>query len=229
MIKLEHITVQYKEVTALDDVSLAVGPHEIMGIVGESGSGKSTLAHVMLGELRAQRGQVTSTFQRVLPILQHASYAFNPKMTIARALNEALAYEASQRQAHQHYRDELMASMGLSHELMKRYPNALSGGQLQRFNVIRTLMLQPDLLICDEITANLDVIAEHRMAQQLKRHVERTHCAMVVISHDLAFLQKWVSRIVVMYQGRVVDAFPIEALFDEARDDYTKALLSVYE
>lgn len=229
MIKLEHITVQYNDVTALDDVSLTVGPHEIVGIVGESGSGKSTLAHVMLGELRAQQGRVTSTFKRVLPILQHASYAFNPKMTVATSLNEALAFDVTQRTVYQQYRDDLMASMGLTHELMKRYPNALSGGQLQRFNVIRTLMLQPDLLICDEITANLDVIAEDRMAQQLKRHVERTQCAMVVISHDLAFLQKWVSRIVVMHQGRVVDAFPIEALFDESRDEYTKALLSIYE
>ncbi|MEJ7541566.1 ABC transporter ATP-binding protein [Staphylococcus intermedius] len=229
MIKLEHITVQYKDVTALNDVSLTVGPHEIVGIVGESGSGKSTLAQVMLGELRAQRGHVTSTFKKILPILQHANYAFNPKMTIARALNEALDYDPSQRKAHQRYRDELMAAMGVSHALLKRYPNALSGGQLQRFNVIRTLMLQPDLLICDEMTANLDVIAEDRMAQQLKRHVERTQCSMVVISHDLAFLQKWVSRIVVMHQGRVVDAFPIEALFDETRDDYTKALLLIYE
>ncbi|ARJ50645.1 ABC transporter ATP-binding protein [Staphylococcus lutrae] len=229
MIKLEHVTVQYKETLALNDVSLTIGAHEVVGIVGESGSGKSTLAHVMLGERTGQSGTVTTTFQSALPILQHASHAFNPKMTLASALNEALSHHQAHQQQIVDYRDDLMATMGLSHALLQRYPSALSGGQLQRFNVIRTLMLQPELLICDEITAHLDVIAADRLAEQLKRHAERTQCAMVVISHDITFLQKWVSRMVVLHQGQIVDEFPIEALFDSARVPYTKSLLSLYE
>ncbi|MBA8760081.1 ATP-binding cassette domain-containing protein [Staphylococcus schleiferi subsp. coagulans] len=229
MIKLEHINVKYQTQQALKDVTLKIEAHEKVGILGGSGSGKSTLASVMLGEVVPQSGQVVSTFQYILPIYQHAVHAFNPKLSIEASMNEAFHYNQKKPEFYCHYRDELMHQMQLSETLLKRYPSALSGGQLQRFNVIRTLMLQPDLLICDEVTAHLDVIAEDKMAQQLNEHAKRTQKAMVIISHDIAFLQKIVSRIIVLKAGEIVDAFPIENLFHEERAPYTKSLLSLYQ
>ena len=99
---------------------------------------------------------------------------------------------------------------------------------MQRFNTIRTLMLEPDILICDEITASLDVIAEQRMIDILRHYYKTTHKGMILISHDLAFLNQIVNRFIVMKNGEIVDDFETKGLFNVTRHEYTKTLLSIY-
>lgn len=89
-------------------------------------------------------------------------------------------------------------------------------------------MLEPDMLICDEITASLDVIAEQRMIKVLKDYYDQTNKGILMISHDIAFLNQFVERMIVMKDGEIVDDFPIGDLFDDQRDKYTKELLSIY-
>src|SRR5699024_9957310 len=122
----------------------------------------------------------------------------------------------------------LMSYMQLEEALLQKFPDELSGGQLQRFNTIRTLMLEPDMLVCDEITASLDVIAEQRMIKVLKAYYEQTNKGMLMISHDIVFLNQFVDRIIVMKEGEILDDFKIEQLFNEERHQYTKQLLSIY-
>src|SRR5699024_3987386 len=110
---------------------------------------------------------------------------------------------------------DLMSYMHLEESLLQKFPDELSGGQLQRFNTIRTLMLAPDMLICDEITASLDVIDEQRMIKVLKDYHDQTNKGIIMISHDIAFLNQFAERIVVMKDGEIVDDFPIAYLFSE--------------
>lgn len=230
MIKLQHINFAYKNAPILKNINLTIVSNEKVGIVGESGSGKTTLAHVMLGLLTNYQGQYSTQGLSMLPIFQHAYDSFNPKFKIQTALEEPIRYyKGSQSTADiRASLKYLMSYMHLEESLLQKFPDELSGGQLQRFNTIRTLMLAPDMLICDEITASLDVIAEQRMIKVLKDYHDQTNKGIIMISHDIAFLNQFVERIVVMKDGEIVDDFPIAYLFSEERHHYTKALLSIY-
>ncbi|WP_145372626.1 ABC transporter ATP-binding protein [Staphylococcus cohnii] len=230
MIKLQHINFAYKNAPILKNINLTIASNEKVGIVGESGSGKTTLAHVMLGLLTNYQGHYSTQGLSMLPIFQHAYDSFNPKFKIQTALEEPLRYyKGSQSTADIRTNLKyLMSYMHLEESLLQKFPDELSGGQLQRFNTIRTLMLAPDMLICDEITASLDVIAEQRMKKFLKDYHDQTNKGIIMISHDIAFLNQFVERIVVMKDGEIVDDFPIAYLFSEERAHYTKALLSIY-
>ncbi|MEB8115180.1 ABC transporter ATP-binding protein [Staphylococcus saprophyticus] len=229
MLNLTDVSFSYKHEAILKKIQLSIQADEIVGIVGESGSGKTTLAKIMLGLLQPTHGEVITHKERVLPIFQHAVDSFNPKFNIRKSMEEPIKYQrrGESQKAAQRLSD-LMAYMQLDTKLMDRLPEELSGGQLQRFNTIRTLMLEPDILICDEITASLDVIAEQRMIDILRHYYKTTHKGMILISHDLAFLNQIVNRFIVMKNGEIVDDFETKDLFNVTRHEYTKTLLSIY-
>lgn len=117
-------------------------------------------------------------------------------------------------------------------QLLTKLPSEVSGGQLQRFNVMRSLLVQPRVLICDEITSNLDVIAEQNVINILKAQTITNLNHFIVISHDLSVLQRLVNRIIVLKDGMIVDDFAIEELFEELfnvdRHPYTKELVQAF-
>ena len=229
MIEMKHVNFAYKQTPVLKDINLTIKPEEKVGIVGESGSGKTTLAHIMLGLLKNYQGDYSTNGLSMLPIFQHAYNSFNPKFKIKTSLEEPIRYYKNiQSETVRERLETLMKYMQLDEKLLERFPDELSGGQLQRFNTIRTLMLEPDMLVCDEITASLDVIAEQRMIKVLKAYYEQTNKGMLMISHDIAFLNQFVDRIIVMKEGEILDDFKIEQLFNEERHQYTKQLLSIY-
>ncbi|MBF0812521.1 ABC transporter ATP-binding protein [Staphylococcus xylosus] len=229
MINLNNMNFKYRQAPVLKNINLTIQPDEIVGIVGESGSGKTTLAQIILGLLPVSQEQYTNNDFRLLPIFQHAYDSFNPKFKMNKSLEEAIKYHRDSNSSEVYRRMYiLMKQMHLDKNLLNRFPDQLSGGQLQRFNTIRTLMLAPDMLICDEITASLDVIAEQSMIEVLKQYYADTHKGMLLISHDLAFLNKIVERLIVMKNGEIVDDFNTEFLFDKQRHEYTKQLLAIY-
>ena len=229
MINLSNLNFKYSQTPILNNINLTIQSDEIVGIVGESGSGKTTLAQIILGLLPVPQEQYTNNNFRLLPIFQHAYDSFNPKFKISKSLEEAIKYHRDSNSYEVRQRMHiLMKNMDLDEKLLNRFPDQLSGGQLQRFNTIRTLMLAPDMLICDEITASLDVIAEQSMIEVLKQYYADTHKGMLLISHDLAFLNQIVERLIVMKNGEIIDDFNIKFLFDKQRHEYTKQLLAIY-
>ncbi|MDW8797739.1 ATP-binding cassette domain-containing protein [Staphylococcus pseudoxylosus] len=229
MINIKNMNFKYGQSPVLNNINLTIQPGEIVGIVGESGSGKTTLAQIILGLLPVSQEQYTNNDLRLLPIFQHAYDSFNPKFKMSKSLEEAIKYRRESNSYEIHQRMHiLMKQMHLDKNLLNSFPDQLSGGQLQRFNTIRTLMLAPDMLICDEITASLDVIAEQSMIEVLKQYYADTHKGMLLISHDLAFLNNIVERLIVMKNGEIVDDFNIKFLFDKQRHAYTKQLLAIY-
>jgi peptide/nickel transport system ATP-binding protein len=210
MIEMKHVNFAYKQTPILKDINLTIKPDEKVGIVGESGSGKTTLAHIMLGLLKNYQGDYSTNGLSMLPIFQHAYNSFNPKFKIKTSLEEPIRYYKNiQSETVRERLEKLMKYMQLDEKLLERFPDELSGGQLQRFNTIRTLMLEPDMLVCDEITASLDVIAEQRMIKVLKAYYEQTNKGMLMISHDIVFLNQFVDRIIVMKEGEILDDFKI--------------------
>lgn len=217
MIELKHVTFGYnKKQMVLQDINITIPDGENVGILGESGCGKSTLASLVLGLFKPVKGEIYLSDNAVLPIFQHPLTSFNPDWTIETSLKEALYY----------YRG--LTDNTAQDQLLTKLPSEVSGGQLQRFNVMRSLLAQPRVLICDEITSNLDVIAEQNVINILKAQTITNLNHFIVISHDLSVLQRLVNRIIVLKDGMIVDDFAIEELFNVDRHPYTKELVQAF-
>lgn len=229
-----------RTVKAVDHVSLAVGPGEIVGLVGESGSGKTTVARIMIGveqatsgtvrfngqpiETRAQWRQLRRTVQYVF---QDPFTALCPTMRIGDALAEPLIIHRIGAKAERHGRVARMLELvGLHPDFARRLPNQLSGGQRQRVNLARALMLDPKILICDEIVSGLDVSIQAQVLQLLIDLQERLGLSLIFISHDLRVVRYLCSRVLVMYLGKIVEAGDTESMFDAPQHAYTRSLLA---
>ncbi|MHD0397754.1 ABC transporter ATP-binding protein [Staphylococcus simulans] len=228
MIKLKHLSFAYDKTPILHNINLNIQKGELVGIIGESGSGKTTLMNLVLGDLTPIQGTIDINTSRILPIFQQATQSFNPKLTIKASLKEPLKYYANAEQSFDQVVLPLMKQLDLDRHLLTRYPDQVSGGQLQRFNVLRTVMLQPDVLICDEITSSLDVVAEQKLVEKLKTIHHQQQTTMIIISHDIAMLNQIVERMIVIQNGQIVDDFKTEALFNPSRHPYTKELIEAY-
>jgi peptide/nickel transport system ATP-binding protein len=234
-----------RTVTALDRVDLAVGDGEIVGLVGESGSGKSTLANVVLGLVAPDAGTVTFAGRplsswladdqrgyrrQVQAVFQQPALALDPLRTVGWAVAEPLGIHRlvgrAERPSHV---AELLAKVGLGRELAERRPGELSGGQLQRVNIARALALQPRLLVCDEAVSSLDVSVQAQILNLLLDIHVREGLAMLFISHDLAVVRHIADRVVVVLDGRVVEAGPVEDVVDRPQQEYTQRLLAAAE
>lgn len=229
MIKIKHLSFAYDKQNVLHNISLNIQKGELIGVIGESGSGKSTLMNLILGDLRPDQGVIDVNTERVLPIFQQATQSFNPKLTLRTSLKEPLKYYAHAESSFDAIVLPLMKQLNLEQRLLERYPDQVSGGQLQRFNVLRTVMLQPDVLICDEITSSLDVVAEQKLISQLKAIHQQQQTTMVIISHDIAMLNQIANRMIVLQNGHIVDDFNTQDLFASTRHAYTKELIQAYD
>lgn len=231
MIELKHVTFGYnKKQMVLQDINITIPDGENVGILGESGCGKSALASLVLGLFKPVKGEIYLSDNAVLTIFQHPLTSFNPDWTIETSLKEALYYYRglTDNTAQDQLLLQHLSTFELNAQLLTKLPSEVSGGQLQRFNVMRSLLAQPRVLICDEITSNLDVIAEQNVINILKAQTITNLNHFIVISHDLSVLQRLVNRIIVLKDGMIVDDFAIEELFNVDRHPYTKELVQTF-
>ncbi len=228
-------------VKAVDDVSFAVAPREILGLVGESGSGKSTLARAVLRLIEATEGSVrfdgaeliglaSASLKRVrrrMQVIFQDPYAsLNPRMTAGENIGEGLllqgVHSRSDRAAQV---AELLNQVGLPPEAAQRYPHAFSGGQRQRIGIARALAVQPTLILADEPVSALDVSIQAQILNLLLEQQEKRGLALLFIGHDLSVIRHFCDRIMVLYLGRIVEIGPTEAVFTDPRHPYSRALI----
>lgn len=227
---------------AVDAVSFRIERGETLGVVGESGSGKSTIARALLrlvpatagaarfrdadllalegAELRAMREHLQVIFQDPLASL-------DPRMCVAEIIEEPLREfrPALDRSARRGLVLAMLDRVGLLPSQLNRFPHEFSGGQAQRIGIARALMLQPELLVCDEPISALDVSIKSQIANLLKDLQLAFGLSVLFIAHDLAAVRFSCDRILVLYLGRVMEIAPRAALFDTPRHPYTRALL----
>ena len=228
-------------VRALDDVSLAVSQGEVVGIVGESGCGKSTLGRVVAGLLQASDGTVLFRDKRlqdmpgeeaetarlkVQMIFQDPSSSLNPRQRVREIIGAApLHHGLTTARELDDYVSQQMARSGLDPSMASRFPHQFSGGQRQRISIARALAVQPDMLICDESVAALDVSIQAQILNLFLDLREQLDLTYIFISHDLSVVEHISDRVVVMYLGRVVEEATVEELFSHPNHPYTRALL----
>ncbi len=229
-------------VRAVDGVNLAVRQGEILGIVGESGCGKSTLARLLIRLLNPDEGEVIldgarvgardgisvrDMRRRVQMVFQDSFASLNPRLTAeatiayAPAVHGATPAQAARR-AH-----AVLTQVGLKPEQFAgRFPHELSGGQRQRVNIARALAIEPRLLILDEAVSALDKSVEAQVLNLLLDLKEELALTYLFISHDLNVVQFLSDRVMVMYLGQVVEIGSVDAVYDDPRHPYTRALLA---
>ena len=226
---------------AVDGVDLSVRAGETLGVVGESGSGKTTLALAVLRLIRSQgairfQGRAIHGWEgrRLRPLRRSMQVVFqdpfgslSPRLPVSEIVAEGLDVHglASRGDARDGRIRAALEEVGLDTELRHRYPHELSGGQRQRVAFARALILQPALLVLDEPTSALDRSVQGQVVELLRTLQARHGLAYLFISHDLKVVRAMSHRILVMYQGQVVEEGQAEALFSQPRHPYTRRLL----
>mgnify|MGYP000965875809 CR=1 FL=1 len=228
-------------VSAVDRVSITVRKGETYGLVGESGCGKSTVGRLIAGleppsggaieldgrDLATLKGRDAVRIHRDVQMMFQDSYAaMDPRMRIDQILAEPMSIQKTGNTQQIAERImEILEQVGLTEEILDRYPHEFSGGQLQRIGFARSLTLAPDLIVADEPVSALDVSVQAQVLNLMKDLQEELGLSYLFISHDLAVVQYMADRIGVMYLGRIVEEGPAEEVVANPKHPYTKALI----
>ncbi|MEL6431222.1 MAG: dipeptide ABC transporter ATP-binding protein [Planctomycetota bacterium] len=227
---------------AVDGVSFDIARGETLGLVGESGCGKSTCARTIVGLHDATSGSVRyegteltsldrrarAPFRRRIQMIFQDPYAsLDPRQTVSSILTEPLRIHRLAKPRERRLRAmQLLDAVGLNPRHVHRFPHEFSGGQRQRIGIARALSLEPDLIVCDEPVSALDVSIQAQVVNLLEELQERFGLSYLFIAHDLAVVRHICDRVAVMYLGKIVEIAERDALFEDPRHPYTRALLS---
>jgi oligopeptide transport system ATP-binding protein len=226
---------------AVRDVDLRLARGETLAIVGESGAGKSTVGRMVLrliepdaGEVRLDgvdvlglgRKELRALRKRMQMIFQDPFGSLDPRMVVEDAVGEPLTVHFGMQGAERRARVlELLDRVGIGEHQAERYPYEFSGGQLQRIAIARALAVEPDLIVCDEPVAALDVSIRAQVINLLHDLQRERGVAYVFISHDLSLVRLIAQRVAVMYEGSIVEEGETGSLFESPQHSYTRALL----
>ncbi|TXK16031.1 dipeptide ABC transporter ATP-binding protein [Microbacterium wangchenii] len=227
-------------VHAVDDVSFHVRRGTTLALVGESGSGKSTIANALTGLVALRAGTATldgadllrarrADRRRVAMVFQDPFASLDPRRSVGDAVTEPLRVHRLGGRTAAQRRDrvaELLDLVGLPAAFSERFPHELSGGERQRVSIARALALEPDVIVLDEATASLDVSVQAHVLALLRRLQDEHGTTYLFIAHDLAIVQEMSHDVVVLKEGRVVEAAPAPELFADPREPYTRQLLA---
>ncbi|MEO1104269.1 MAG: ABC transporter ATP-binding protein, partial [Pseudomonadota bacterium] len=241
---VKHFGTGRGRVHAVNDVTFAIRPAEIVGMVGESGSGKSTIGRLCLSLLTPTAGTVEVDGQdlaalkarelrrlraKMQIVFQDPWSALNPRMSVGRQIGEPILLHTSLSGAERREKVRALAErVRLPAEFLSRTPHELSGGQLQRVCIAKALATDPKLIVLDEPTSSLDLSVRAGILDLLAKLRDDTGVAMLFISHDLGTVKLISDRIIVLYLGTVVEEGPAREVFDDAAHPYTQALLSAH-
>ena len=226
----------------MDDIDLDIGPSETVALVGESGSGKSTVARTILrleeptsGEVtvdghsitRASGGELRRLRARMQMVFQDPVDSLNPRMPCGEQVAEpAWLSGMMSRDEAMKRASEILSGFHLPHNVDRRYPHQLSGGQLQRVGIARALITEPALLVLDEPTSALDVSVQAQIINLLRDLQRERSLAYLFISHDLHVVGYVAHKLAVMYLGQIVEYAPTREIFENPAHPYTRALIS---
>ena len=235
-------------VRAVDGVSFAIQPGEVVGLAGESGSGKSTIAHALLRilhppalitggqalfegrDILEMNDEALNQFRwsKISIVFQSAMNALNPVMKIRDQLMDVMLLHGLSKAAARQRAVELFDLVGIEVQRLDAYPHQLSGGMRQRAVIAIALALNPPLMIMDEPTTALDVVVQKDILQQIASLREKLGFSILFITHDLSLLVEISDTIAIMYAGQIVEQAPARELFEQPGHPYTLGLMNSF-
>ena len=248
LLRVEHVTISYNGKPTVEDVSFELKQGEILGIVGESGSGKSTIIKAIMGLLGEEglvtRGDIwykgenlTDMSEKKLRkflgteigmVFQDCKTALCPVRTIGAQIHEAVSeHEKVSKKEIRERAGEIMKKIGLddSDRVLDSYPFELSGGMNQRVGICTAMIMRPKLLLADEPTSALDVTVQKQILELLIELKQKENLSFLLICHDLALVQKFCDRVLVLYHGKTVECGTPDEIINHPKMEYTKKLI----
>jgi ABC-type oligopeptide transport system ATPase subunit len=256
LVKVQNLDIVYESsagflkrssFTAVSQVNFEIPRGKIIGLVGESGSGKTSLGRALLKAIPFQTGSIHYQFKHEKfdlnalkgPLLkafrQHAQMVFqdpygslNPRLTVRDIIAEPLeAMQLTQSRSETDMRVRKIATRcRLDLEHLRRFPHAFSGGQRQRISIARALICHPSFIVADEAVAALDVSIQAEILKLMKDLQKELGLTILFISHDLSVIANLCEQVIVMQHGKIVEQGPVEQIFLEPKEDYTRNLIS---
>lgn len=226
--------------TAVDDVSFELRQGECLGIVGESGSGKSTIVKMITHLQSITEGNVIlkgkditnvkgkelrEVYKDIQMVFQMPMESFDPRCTLGDGIGESLRNMGLSRKETRERVEKLLERCGLDKEYADRYPHQVSVGQCQRAAIARALAVEPSVLICDEATSALDVTVQKQILKLLMELKQKENFSFLLICHDLALVQAFCDRVLVLYHGETVESGTPDEIINHPKMDYTKKLI----
>ena len=228
--------------TAVNGISFQLFPGECLAIIGESGSGKTTTVNMISRLADPSSGCITldgqdithlkgqklrEVYRTMQMVFQTPTESFDPRRTLGDGIGESLRNAGVSKGETRKKVEALLERCGLGAEFADRYPHQVSGGQCQRAAIARALAIEPKLLICDEATSALDVTVQKEIMDLLNalRAQQGRNLSILFICHDISLVQQFADRVLVMYQGNIVEEGTPEEVICHPKSDYTKSLM----
>ena len=245
ILRAEHLTKIFprkgqSDLIAVKDVSFQLFQGECLGLIGESGSGKSTVANMLTrltdvteGTIWLEGKDIThcgaralrEQYRKIQMVFQSPMESFDPRRTLGDGVAESMINSGMSRREAEKRAKEMLVHCGLSEEFFDKYPHEVSGGQCQRAAIARAIAVDPVVIICDEATSALDVTIQEEILELLSQLKDKQNIAYLFICHDIALVQQFCERILVMYQGEIVEEGAPDDVVNHPKNEYTKRLI----
>ena len=247
VLKVENLTKVFTRkgqpaFTAVDHIGFELCPGECLGLIGESGSGKTTVVNMITRLLDSTEGRILlsgeditrlsgkklrKAYREMQMVFQTPTDSFDPRRTLGDGIGESLRNLGMSRAETKQEVARLLTECGLAPEFASRYPHQVSGGQCQRAAIARALAVKPRLLICDEATSALDVTIQQEIIALLNelRGRHGRDLSILFICHDIAMVQQFCDRVLVMYKGSIVEQGTPDDIIKNPKDAYTRRLI----
>ena len=245
ILKVDNLSKVFKrkgqpDFTAVDRIGFELKPGQCLGIIGESGSGKSTAVNMITRLIDPTEGQIVldgqnitrlkgkqlqSAYRKMQMVFQTPTESFDPRRTLGDGVGESLRNNGKSRAETREEVARQLQMCGLPADFAKRYPHQVSGGQCQRAAIARAIAIKPKLLICDEATSALDVTIQTEILALLSDLRRELNLSILFICHDIALVQQFCDRVLVMYKGRIVEEGVPDEVIRNPQNNYTKRLI----